>query len=682
MTRKIKPNVEKKKKVEALHSAILQAKKDFARAWVTLASNLNNLKLQMGGDKDRKFNWQTFVGVDSFEEYCDEVLDLDSKTGYQLISSLDVLKDYKPELLENTDLAAPAWTKVRLLSTKKSKALLESHPGDHQQIVTKVFDDKISRRKLESDFEYYIDKHSDETTPREVDVDPAVLKLTSYINNHKNDLVECIKSGDWTKFNKIIGGIPGMYNFSTRVEKTNIRRIVVTNSAKDSDYAKQVVSHSLKLDPSIEIIYTGVTKNGKDILRFPSQLQGAGNYWWMKETLYISERKTTPFIETFPSPGDIVEKPTTVLKLGFHCKSICQYCYLQKTKPSNQLAYSNLESIKQELRLESYVHKCTLTLWSVISHIQKRSYAKLPENLHTESDELRLKLHKLTEIDDSIIIQLLANEAKSIIDRLEIDYNPDELNSVVSDIQKLYQENLKFPLVVLVSEYSDILAIESIAGQMEYIFTDLLPEYTEVNFQVNTKTAYKDCFLKFDGQNRVIVKVSLNPKIVIDKYEKGTSNLEERLDFIKSLQEKGGYLIRIGVEPMLIFDDWQKAYKELVDIVASSIDLDSVMNITLGSLRLRRGLKTEIIRNYPWTDLFNEVEIFDKPYREDKRERYTEKIRVEQYRLMIDELSKRTNTDIILGAEYPEMWDWVGLDKEKFMKSKVYQYNRKEKSEK
>ena len=33
-----------------------------------------------------------------------------------------------------------------------------------------------------------------------------------------------------------------------------------------------------------------------------------------------------------------------------------------------------------------------------------------------------------------------------------------------------------------------------------------------------------------------------------------------------------------------------------------------------------------------------------------------------------------TDAEIILGAEYPEMWGWVGLDKDKFMKSKVYQY--------
>ena len=65
MTTSIIANVETKKKVDALHSAILQSKKEFTRAWVTLASNLNELKIQMEEVGDRRLNWQTYVGVKS-----------------------------------------------------------------------------------------------------------------------------------------------------------------------------------------------------------------------------------------------------------------------------------------------------------------------------------------------------------------------------------------------------------------------------------------------------------------------------------------------------------------------------------------------------------------------------------------------------------------------------------------
>ena len=129
---------------------------------------------------------------------------------------------------------------------------------------------------------------------------------------------------------------------------------------------------------------------------------------------------------------------------------------------------------------------------------------------------------------------------------------------------------------------------------------------------------------------------------------------------------------------MIYFDGWQESYKKLVATVADSINLSDIKEIVLGSIRLRTGLKNEIHRNYPTTDLFENDEILEKATSKDKRGRYKEIIRVEQYQTLIDELSEHTDAEIILGAEYPEMWDWVGLNKEKFMKNRVYQYTQPE----
>ncbi len=665
------------KEFQVLHESILTAKADLARSWLVFASSLKKLKDRMDTVGDREINWTGYLGVSSFEEYCEQKLEISKSFGYELVASYRKLLEEKPEYETNTKLTPPAETKVRILGNKKLNALRENSPDQYDEVIDMIFNPAVSRRETESTLtELYDSLVYDEDADDEdiVEVDRIKENLIKYWANKKDSIIEAVKERDQSDFSLLINGIYDLGSDevnSTRVENKGIKRIIIANSAKDSDYAEQVIQRAKALDPTIEIVYTGVGNNDKDIMTFPSQLQGAGNYWYMKETLYIRERKSA-FIETFPSPGDIVENLNTALKLGFHCRSTCHYCYQQAAPYTYQEIFSNLEEVKDELKYEPNIHTATLTVWSLISHITKQTFNKIPNGLDKAIGKFRKSVVKDDIVDAVAMIQFLTNNITTILADCNVHFSKEDLTEQLPNISTYYKENQKVPLWLWVSEYSDILAIEPIAKQSEYIMTDLLDVNPDVNFMVSTKSAHGDCFLNHDGQNRVMLNMNLNPEQVIAKYETGTASLDERLGLVKKLQDKGGYVLRLSFEPMIYFDGWEQAYKDLVAKVAGSIDLSSIPAVVLGSIRLRNALRREIVRNYPSTQLFTNIPL-EEASREDKRERYPEPIRIDQYRLMKNELEKHTKAEIILGAEYPEMWRWVGLDKNKFLTDSVYQ---------
>jgi DNA repair photolyase len=628
---------------------------------------------------DRQTNWRGYLDVDSFEDYCEDKLGISVKTGYGLISSYSKLILEQPVYLTDQKLIPPSETKVRILGNKKLRTIEDDSPNSYNKIKEMIFNPDYSRRETEAKLNEIYDRiiyDEDDIEEDLIEYDPLKENVRQYLKGKEDAILGTIRENNQSKFSGLLNGLYdlGQNENSTRVESTEIKRIVITNTAKDSAYADEVIERARKLNRKVEVSYTGTGNNDTDILVFPSQLQGAENYWYMKETLFVRERKS-PFIETFPSPGDIVENLNTALKLGFHCRSTCQYCYQQKAPYPYQEIFTNFDKLKEEIIYEPFVHRATLVIWSMISFLTKTTFTRIPNELDKSIKKFRASAIKAGILDDKAMIQFLSENITQVLIDCEIDFKEDHLKEEIAKIPTYYEMNKKTPLWLWVSEYSDILAIEPIAKQMEFIFTELLPNNPEVNFMVATKSV-DECFMEHDGQNRIMLNMNLSPEEVISKYEPGTSTLDKRLELVKKLQDKGGYILRLSFEPMIYFDGWQKAYKSLIKTVSKSIDLAAIPAIVLGSIRLRTGLESEIVRNYPWTDLFEDEKAWVKATKEDKRGRYTEEIRIAQYQLMIDELKKHTKAEIILGAEYPEMWGWVGLDKDKFMSDKVYQYKK------
>ena len=675
MTTSIMTNIETERKVETLHNRIVTAKAIIESTWAFLSKNLIELKDEMGKGQIGRENWRNYVGVDSFKEYCDHKVGISSKTCYQMINVYKGLLKERPELEQELEQGFLDYTKFRVLFTKKALAFSKENPKKYLQLLEMALEESISRREVERQFDYEIKQLKGKSSPKTKKIDPDVEKFKAFCNREKENVVKSIKEGDVNGLLRFARDTVELVSKkSTRVESDGIIRIVIANSSKDNNYTRQVIDRAKQQSSKIEVVYSGTRKNGKDYLSTPRQLYGAENYWYMKDTLVIRERKSS-FIETFGSPGDIVENLNTAFKPGQHCSSTCHYCYQQASSATRQEIYYNWDVAREEFKYEPLIHTATLTLWSVISHIMKKRFTRIPYELNKAVNKFRPKMIDAGLSDDQAMVQYLSENLGAILKKCSTNFDQKEVESHKQLLPDYYNRSKNIPLWLWVSEYSDILAIEPIAGQLEYIIKEILPQNPEVNIAAATKSAHGNFLLKYDGQDRVKINMNLNPEFVVNKYETQTSSLSDRIKFINKLQNKSECKIRLSFEPMLIFEGWEEAYKNLVDQVASEVDLGSLDDIVLGSIRLRNKLEWKIQRNYPWSDLLVDKSILDKAKGTDGRSRYKEKIRIEQYSLMIQELAKHTDAEIILGAEHPDIWDKVNLDWRKFMDENVHQYD-------
>ena len=98
-----------------------------------------------------------------------------------------------------------------------------------------------------------------------------------------------------------------------------------------------------------------------------------------------------------------------------------------------------------------------------------------------------------------------------------------------------------------------------------------------------TKFSMVDSILGINHRGKVIIRVSVNPKEIINRVEFGTSRLDERIEAINKLCE-AGYKVGILIAPVIMVDNWKHLYKELI------MELDSKL-----SLKVKKEVFFEII---------------------------------------------------------------------------------------
>lgn len=77
-----------------------------------------------------------------------------------------------------------------------------------------------------------------------------------------------------------------------------------------------------------------------------------------------------------------------------------------------------------------------------------------------------------------------------------------------------------------------------------------------------TKFDMVDSILNIEHQGKVIIRMSINPEEIINKFEFGTSRLKQRIEAINKLVE-ANYKVGILVAPIILTDNWKTLYEGL-----------------------------------------------------------------------------------------------------------------------
>ena len=150
---------------------------------------------------------------------------------------------------------------------------------------------------------------------------------------------------------------------------------------------------------------------------------------------------------------------------------------------------------------------------------------------------------------------------------LRLFVNREEMLDKIIKVSNNSEKELTFEI----GSNSDLILENTITGNLEW---------TIENFIKNTKKGYLTFPTKFDmvdpisnlnHDQRIIIRMSVNPKQIISQIEKGTSPLKNRVEAINKLKN-AGYKIGILIAPVILVDNWKELYEQLIIYLSENLN--------------------------------------------------------------------------------------------------------------
>lgn len=228
------------------------------------------------------------------------------------------------------------------------------------------------------------------------------------------------------------------------------------------------------------------------------------------------------------------------------------------------------------------------------------------------------------------------------------------LEGIFAAINKKIEKSPEPFLRIGTGELSDSLALDQITGYSR----ELVPFFagqSKAFLELKTKSNQINNLLELDHQGQTVVSFSLSPKTIAQAEELKCASLDERLKSASLLQNKG-YPVGLHLDPLIYFEGWEGAYKNLIQQISQSLDPRRIAWISLGSLRYDKGLKNEAQRRFLKTKIFSN----DFLLGEDGKFRYFKKIRIKLYSQLLKWLKDYSQDfPIYLCMEPTWMWEEV-----------------------
>lgn len=173
------------------------------------------------------------------------------------------------------------------------------------------------------------------------------------------------------------------------------------------------------------------------------------------------------------------------------------------------------------------------------------------------------------------------------------------------------------------SDYSDILGMD-VLSNFSSEFVQFFEQFDNVKMEIRTKSANIKPLLDlwFIPKNTEIA-FSLNPQILIDKYEKWTSSLYARVESINKLLSLW-FKVWIRFLPLLPVKNYEEIYADFVDYVRENINMCDINSTFASGLLYTKKDYNKILSKYKDLDILHMLELDnDWFYRESKRVRDT-----------------------------------------------------------
>ena len=149
---------------------------------------------------------------------------------------------------------------------------------------------------------------------------------------------------------------------------------------------------------------------------------------------------------------------------------------------------------------------------------------------------------------------------------LRLFVNREEMLDKIIKTSEKSEKELTFEI----GSNSDLILENTITGNLVWTIENFVKS-NKGFLTFPTKFDMVDPILNLDHKNRIIIRMSVNPQEIINKVEFGTSSLKNRIEAINKLA-KHGYKVGIIIAPIILIDNWQKYYQNLIKELAERLD--------------------------------------------------------------------------------------------------------------
>jgi spore photoproduct lyase len=152
------------------------------------------------------------------------------------------------------------------------------------------------------------------------------------------------------------------------------------------------------------------------------------------------------------------------------------------------------------------------------------------------------------------------------------------LEDFFKEVDKYLKENSH--LFLSISYDTDLLAVENIFGIAKKWIE--FAKNKPLKIEIRTKAVNID---KLPLNKNIILSFSLSPQEIIDKYEKKTPSLKQRINSINKVINKG-IKPAITIDPIIKIPNYKIVYKNFIKEVFDNIDYKNIDSVVIGTFRM------------------------------------------------------------------------------------------------
>jgi len=173
-----------------------------------------------------------------------------------------------------------------------------------------------------------------------------------------------------------------------------------------------------------------------------------------------------------------------------------------------------------------------------------------------------------------------------------------------------------------------------------------------------TKSANVDNLLDLDHRGHSVLSWSVNPPEVSGMFEENVPSIDERLQAMRRVAERG-YPVRAIMMPIIPIDGWQDTYRSFTERLLVSVP---IQRLTLGGICIYRSARDLMERKMGTHNLVSERIDRTSAVAGDGRARYPRELRHEVYSQVIQTARRlRPDLEIALCLEEDALWESTGL---------------------